>query len=286
MANRQQNGRSKALSRARQLGVAGLFGLVAAVAVPAAAQQVAPPAAPEQQPAKPVIEPKVTAILKQACDTLAGARTLSFSAVNTYQKAAVNGQPLFYATRNEVTLQRPNKLRVVTPGDGIADDFIYNGKQMMAYVPSLRMVAVTDAPPTIDQMLDTAWEKAAVYFPFSDVITADPCSVFSKNIQSMFYVGQSKVIGGTTTDMVALAGPDIQAELWIGAKDHLLRLIRVVYPNEPAHALYQTEYSNWRLNQPVAPDAFVSAAAAKATRMHFEPPGPGQTPKQPGGKTQ
>ena len=81
-------------------------------------------------------------------------------------------------------------------------------------------------------------------------------------------------MGSTTTDIIALAGPDVQAELWIGAADHLLRMIRVVYPNEPAHALYQTDYSNWHLNQPVAPGAFAAANAAKATRITFEPPGP------------
>ena len=275
------------LQSARWLGVVRLVFMGAIAAGPVAAQTPsAPPVAPQSaQPAtpvvKPTIDPKVMAILKQACDALSAAKTLSFTAVNTYEKAARNGQPLYYATRNEVTLQRPNKLRVITPGDGVADEFTYDGKRMTAYVPSIHMAATSDAPPTIDQMIDTAWEKAAIYFPFSDVIAADPCAVFSKNLDSAFYVGQSKVIGGTVTDMVALAGPDVQAELWIGAKDHLPRMIRVVYPNEPAHALYQTEYSNWRLNPPVAPGAFTAANAAKAVRMAFEPPGPRLPPGPP-----
>ena len=36
-------------------------------------------------------------------------------------------------------------------------------------------------------------------------------------MKSAFYVGQSVVVGGTTTDIVAVTGGGVQAELWIGA---------------------------------------------------------------------
>jgi hypothetical protein len=265
------------------LGLLTVLGITA-VAHAQPPQQAAPPSPAEQ----PQIEPKAREILQAACGVLAGAKTMSFTAVNTYEKAARNGQPLYYATLNEVTLQRPDKLRVMTPGDGIPDEFYYDGKTMTAYVPSEDLVATAEAPPNIDQLIDAAWEKAAIYFPFSDVILSEPCAVFDKTMTSAFYVGQSKVIGGTTTDLVAVAGEDVQAELWIGTADHLPRLVRVVYPNEPAHALYQTEYSDWHLSDATAPGAFASDRAARAKPMPFAPPGsgqqqprPGEAPKQP-----
>jgi hypothetical protein len=244
--------------------------LLTAVLAPQAGAQSAQTTPPQAPP----IEPKAVDILKASCDVLASAKAMSFTAVSTYERAARNGQPLFYATKNEVTLQRPDKLRVITPGDGIPDEFYYDGKAMMAYVPSQDLVAIADAPPTIDQMVDVAWEKAAIYFPFADVILSKPCAVFEEHgINSAFYVGQSKVVGGTTTDMVAVAGDNVQAELWIGTADHLPRMVRVVYPHEPAHALYQTEYSDWRLTDPVDPATFKSEKAAKGKAMAFQPPG-------------
>ncbi len=258
--------------------------LLAALAVPIGGHTQQPPAAPpEATSTRPPIEPKAVAILKAACDKLAGAKAMSFTATNTYEKAARNGQPLFYTTRNQVTLQRPDKLRVITPGDGTPDEFYYDGKTMTAYVPSQDLVAVAEAPPTIDLMLDAAWEKAAIYFPFADVIVSKPCAVFEEDgLNSAFYVGQSKVVAGTTTDMVAVAGDNVQAELWIGAADHLPRLIRVVYPHEPAHALYQTEYSDWHLADRIEPAAFASGKAAKGKPMPFVPPGAGEAPPGPG----
>ncbi|MBS0639240.1 MAG: DUF2092 domain-containing protein [Proteobacteria bacterium] len=267
-----------------------LFCLAAAIlALPGIAHAQTPPAAPPKSEAPAAerhpIEPKAMDILKASCRTLAGAKAMSFHALNTYEKAARNGQPLYYATLNLVTFMRPNMLRVVTPGDGVPDEFYYDGKAMMAYVPSEDLVAIAEAPPTVDAMLNTAWEKAAVYFPFADMIVADPCEVFERRgLESAFYVGQSKVIGGTVTDMVAIAGRNVQAELWIGAADHLPRLVRVVYPHEPAHALYQTEYSNWHLLEKVDPAMFTSAKAANAKKMPFAPPGADQKRPDPPAK--
>ena len=44
---------------------------------------------------------------------------MSFTALNTYGKVARDGQPLYYTMLNQVTLQRPDKLRVIPPGDGV-----------------------------------------------------------------------------------------------------------------------------------------------------------------------
>jgi len=233
----------------------------------ASAQQNATPA-----PSAPVLEPKAMQILHSACDTLVKAQTLSFTAVDTYERAARNGQPLYYTNKSRVTLQRPDKLRVIKLADGVPDEFYYDGKTMMAYIPSANLVAVSDAPPTVDQMLDAAWDVGGIYFPFSDVLISNPCGVFDKNLLSAFYVGQSQVVGDTTTDMIAVAGDGLQAELWIGASDHLLRMVRANYPNEPAQARYQTNYSDWQLGAPVDAATFKSEKAASAPRIAFQPP--------------
>ena len=56
------------------------------------------------------------------------------------------------------------------PGDGPASEFYYDGKTMMAYAPAENLVAVADAPPTIDAALEAAYNKAAIFFPFTDLL--------------------------------------------------------------------------------------------------------------------
>jgi hypothetical protein len=41
-----------------------------------------------------------------------------------------------------------------------------------------------------------------------------------------FYIGQSRVVGGTTTDMVAYASHGVFVQIWIGAEDKLPRMAR------------------------------------------------------------
>jgi hypothetical protein len=43
-------------------------------------------------------------------------------------------------------MQRPDKLKVVIPGDVPASEFCYDGKVMMVYFPAENLVAVADAP--------------------------------------------------------------------------------------------------------------------------------------------
>ncbi len=98
-------------SKRRNLPIlATLIGLLASVHH-AHAQQTPP--APAQPPA---IKQKAVDILKAGCEVLAGAKAMSFDALNTYERAGRNGRRCFI--RRSTTL----------------------------------LVAVADAPPTIDQM--------------------------------------------------------------------------------------------------------------------------------------
>lgn len=219
-----------------------------------------------------VLEPKAIEILKASCSRLAAARTMRFTAVVSYESPSLLGPPLVYTTQSEVTLQRPDKLRVITPGDGPASEFYYNGKTMTAFAPAENLVAVAEAPPTIDAALKAAFESAAIYFPFADVMVADPYKDLSEGMILAFYIGQSQIVGGTTTDMVAFANNDVFIQIWIGAEDKLPRRIRGVYRNDLAHLRHDLELSNWQLDVAVSEDAFASAGAGSANPMPFARP--------------
>jgi hypothetical protein len=89
-------------------------------------ERIGDPAAAVQP--KPVLEPKAIEILKALCDRLAAARSMSFTAEVTYESPSRMGFPLAYTTKSEVVMQRPDKLRVITLGDGPASESYYDGK--------------------------------------------------------------------------------------------------------------------------------------------------------------
>jgi hypothetical protein len=258
---------------------------------PAAKPEAAKQDAPKKKSAsrRPIIpgpqialEPKAIEILKAASSKLAAARSMSFTAVVSYENPSRLGPPIVYTTRSEVLLQRPDKLRVITPGDGPPSEFYYDGKIMMAYTPAENFVAVADAPPTIDATLKAAYDTAAIYFPFTDVMVADPYADIADGLVLAFYIGQSTVVGGVTTDIVAYAHDNVFVQMWIGADDKLPRMARAVYRNDRAQLRHQLELSNWKLDVTVPADAFATAKAATATRIKFshpsEPPAAGAKP--------
>jgi hypothetical protein len=254
--------------------------LAFANAGPALAQQTQPAQQPPRPPLvllpdNPVLEPKALEILKAASARLAGAHSMTFTALATYESPARTLQPLAYTVLSEVTLQRPDKLRVISPGDGPPTEFYYNGKTIVAYSPKENLVAMADAPATIDAMLKMAYQKAAISFPFDDVISADPYKDLGPELKLAFVIGQSRVVGGTVTDMIGVANSVAQAEIWIGASDKLPRMVRVTYFNEPGNFRHVVEFSNWHLDPVLPPGTFASAQAAKAKRVKFESPDAG-----------
>jgi hypothetical protein len=234
-----------------------------------AAKKSSPPAVVDFQPG---LEPKAIELLQAASARLAAARTMSFTAIVSYESPSRLGPPLVYSTKSEVTLQRPDKLRVLTSGDGPPSDFYYDGKTMMAFAPQENLVAVAEAPPSIDATLEAAYQTAAIYFPFSDVIVADPYKDLADGLKHAFYIGQSVVVDGITTDMVAYVSGEVFVQAWIGAEDHLPRRLDAIYLNDPQRLRHVLALTNWQLDSNIPPDTFVSAKAATAAHIPFAPP--------------
>jgi hypothetical protein len=150
---------------------------------------------------------------------------------------------------------------------------------MMAFAPAEDLLAVAPAPPTIDATLKAAYEKAAIYFPFSDVIVTDPYKDLSEGLKVAFYIGQSHVVGGTTTDMVAYGNDAVFIQIWIGAEDKLPRMLRAVFVNDSTQMRHAMELSDWHLDPSLPADTFTLAQVASAKRIAFARPDPWAPPR-------
>ena len=242
-------------------------------AIPA---KVAKPATTARKSAAPqyklVLEPKAMDLLKATSARLAAAKSMSFTAAVGYEFPSKLGPPIAYTMRYDVTMQRPDKLKILMPGDGPASEFYYDGKMMMAYAPAENLVAVADAPPTIDAALMKAYNTAATFFPFTDLLVTDPYVAMTDGAILAFYIGPSGMVGGVKTDMVAWANKDVFLQIWIGVDDKLPRRVRAIYAADPLQLRNDLELSNWQVDSMIAPDAFTSQKALAAPRIAFASP--------------
>ncbi|MFN7571267.1 MAG: DUF2092 domain-containing protein [Betaproteobacteria bacterium] len=270
----------KVQTRRRALALA--LGL--AVAAVAGAQQQ-PPATQatkttKKAPAKRqfVVEPRALELIKAASARLAAAQTMSFTATVSYEHPSRYGPPVVTTTRYDVTLQRPDKLRVVSPGDGPPSEFYYDGKAMAVYLPAADLAAVVAAPPTIGAALDAAFRAADIYFPFEDLLLDDPYAALAKGALLAFELGPSGIVGGVKTDSVVWANKDVFLQMWIGVEDKLPRRFRAIYAADPKQLRYDMELTNWQLGAPVAPTSFASDKVQTAKKIDFAKP---KLPKSP-----
>ena len=261
--------RHRIFSSACLLGASLAF-VVGAQAQPARADTTAQRS--KSARAAPQLEAKAMDLLRAMGNALTSASSLAFTAVATYESPTVIGPPLAFTTTSEVLLQRPNKLRVITSGDGKASEYYYDGKTLTAFASSENLVAVAPAPPTIDAMLEAAFKDAAIYFPFADVLGADPFKDLSTALTKAFYVGDSRAVGGTTTDVIAVVSEELFMQIWIGADDKLPRRLRATYRGDPMLLRHQVDLSNWKLDPVVAAEAFAAVNAANARKIPFAVP--------------
>lgn len=237
---------------------------------------------PSKPAAKPLMEARALELLKASSARLAASRSLAFTATVGYEYPSRLGPPLLYTVRYEVLMQRPDRLRVLTPGDGPASQFFLNGTTMMAFSPERNLVAIEKAPPTLEAALQAAFKKADIYFPFTDLLVDDPYRAMTEGVFHAFSIGPSAIVGGVTTDMVAIANKDVFLQIWIGVNDKLPRRIRAVYAADPLRLRHQMDLNDWKLDPVMADGAFDSPAARAARRMSFQRP----TPMAPTGAKQ
>ena len=281
----------KTRAMARAIRPWKMFALVVVLLLPAGlgAQTQAPttrPANPPRAaarsqlaaPTKMVLEPRAMELLKVASERLAAAKSMSFTAVASYEYPSQLGPPILYSVRYDVLMRRPDKLRIMIPGDGPASEFYYDGKSIMAFAPAENLVAIADAPPTIEGALRQAFQTADLFYPFTDLVVADPYAAMVDGAILAFYIGPSGIVGGTKTEMVAWANPDVFLQIWIGGDDKLPRRVRAVYSADPLALHHQLDISDWHLDGDIPTESFASEKARAAQPMKFARPAATATP--------
>jgi hypothetical protein len=251
----------------KQFGVLLLLAALNFFAVEGAFAETGHATAPSDS-AHPAIEPAALDILKAASEKLASAKRISFVAHGAFDVPARNGQPLFYHTRSEVLLVRPNKLRVIVPGDGPPSEFYFDGAKVAVFTPRADLIASADAPGSVEQMLAAIYEKAGIYFPFVDFIVADPYKTLTEGLTSAFVIDKSTVVGDTTTNIISIC--KCICRFGSAQRTSCPGSLAADTSEKPRHVV---EFSDWKLDGKAPKDsAFVPHTTASTRQIPFAQP--------------
>ena len=160
-------------------------------ALGAAGQAAQPPARPLRPPSAPVLEPKAST--PQGVEPPPGRRPHDDLHRRDFVREPEPPWPRPSSTRRNpmVTLQRPDKLRVIQSGDGPALRVLLRRQDHGRVRARRESRRDCQRPSDVDAALEAAYDSAAIYFPFTDVMVADPYEDIAEALELAFYIGQS-----------------------------------------------------------------------------------------------
>lgn len=247
--------------------------LVCFIAASVPAQEAAAP----KPAAQAAIDQRALDILKKMSDAITQAKTVQFQARSMVPIRSPGGLWIDLFGMSRVVMQAPDKLFAETGGDRAKHDFYYDGKTITMYSPDKNLYAVKEAAPTVDAMIEAAYREDGKSFPYADLLVADPYAVLTKGLKGATYVGQSTLVplsgkGMIKTDHLAFINEGVEWQIWIGADDHLPRLVSATYLDDVREPSYTVELGDWKLNEPVDAATFVFTNATKAPKVEFRKP--------------
>ena len=132
---------------------ASLAGFLIIVLSPAALMAAENAPSPKAAASNPNLEQKALDQLKRMSTALGAAKAFSFRTSSTVEVPAKTGQFITLFSSSEITLERPNKLRVKVTGEVPNFEFAYDGSTIAAFAANNNVYSVSKAPDTIDVML-------------------------------------------------------------------------------------------------------------------------------------
>jgi hypothetical protein len=204
--------------------------------------------------AQPDLDPDALAILKETLGSITEAKNFSFLVTVARDRMATNNQLVTYFNRQEVTVSRPDKLRINIDGEHHDVQFYFDGGKATLFEPEQKLYASQTAPSTIGGMID-ALDKKGVDFPESDILQNNSYEALAKGLETAYIIGRVNINNRTYVHLV-FTGPAADWQLWVepATGDKLLpRAIVIIYKSEPGSPRVSLDFSDWNLNaQPEA----------------------------------
>jgi len=222
-----------------------------------------------QQPGEQegVIDPKADAALRRMSDHLGKLRTFRVEATTIDEKVTTDGQKIQEVQESQLTVRRPNALRVerVSPaGHGL---LVYDGRQFGLSNRDKHVYAVTQAPPTIADAVDDVRARLHVDAPAGDLIVPNSYAALLDGTIAGHYIGLEP-IGGVMAHHIAVTKKDTDFQIWIkdGPDAVPLRFV-ITTKDQPSQPQFTAELRNWQENPSVPASTFSFTTPPGAKRI-------------------
>jgi hypothetical protein len=217
------------------------------------------------------IDPRADAAMHRMSDYLGSLQTLRVHTDSATDSVTPQGMKVQFVAGQNMTLERPNRLRTDRL-DPIADATIrYDGKQLSVYGKRTHYYAIAPMPATLDATLDAARDRYGIDAPAGDLFVSNAYDQMMEDVVSGYYVGMEP-IDGIPTHHLAFKGRHVDWQIWIQDGPTPLPLrYSITSKNEPSQPEFAVKLSQWQPNVPVSASEFQFLPPPGSTRIALQP---------------
>lgn len=225
----------------------------------------------QEAPPKPVIDPEADVILRQMSERLKTIPAAIFRLADTIDDVQADGRKLQFAHIRELTIVRPNKLKVETMGDVTSRTVWKDGKTVTVLDLGKNVYAQLPDPGTIDQTLDMLQEKYGMSMPAADLLSADVYKTLTEGCREINYIGIGYV-GEEKCHHLAFTRDNIDWQLWVtlGDKPEPRKMV-ITYKRLPGEPQYTQQLLKVEDAGKIQDTAFTCVIPKGAEKIEFQP---------------
>jgi hypothetical protein len=216
------------------------------------------------------IEEYAIEVLTRSIDYLANLKQMRLTAEFGFDVLQETGQMIEFGSRQEVTVQRPDHLRVdFSRRDGVAGHVVYDGKEIVLFNPEHAVYAKAPFKGKVDDAFDFLAEELERPVPLRDFFATDLNELMISKIDAALYVGESTV-GGVLCDHLAMRNENVDFQLWVAQGDKPLpRRMIITYKNEEGQPQFWSQFLKWDTSPEIKKGDFSYTPPKGAERIPF-----------------
>jgi hypothetical protein len=210
---------------------------------------------------------KGDALLRQMSRTLAAAQQFTYTAEEHRQRVRTNGEKVEEVMRRQVSIRRPNKVKLVAKDDTHDGAVWYDGAYLTLVSHKQKSWARGPMPPTLDEAMDFLATEYEIPVPTADLLYSSPYDALITKDTTGGWVGEEK-IGAQTCDHVSYKQADVNTELWIAQDERKLPCqIRLTYNKQPGTPSTRVVFSDWNPAAQISDDTFTPNVPSDYERL-------------------
>jgi len=209
-------------------------------------------------------------ILKAMTDYTGAQKSISAAFDSDIEVITPELQKIQFTSSGQMSLNRPDKLRIRRTG-GYADvELIYDGKTLSLYGNNAKAYVQADAAGTIDQVIDTVQAKTGAAMPGTDLLLSNSYDELMTNVIDAKHIGLG-VVDGVECEHLAFRGIDTDWQIWIETGARPVPRKYVITSKTMAGApQYTLKIKDWKTDPIADADAFVFKPPAGATKANLD----------------